>query len=227
MSPPKVRVTIVMRKSSLVDEMLRGLATLPLTSLEAFHSDARDAAAAESYLRRAWDALPKLRRHILAKGLGERTLEYEQIALALRRADVSERCPRRGRRGVVPARCFRGEVHWRRCRTLDVTFRPMGSVRKPALENVYKPSGDVVAREIGGEIIVVPLVAGSGDMEDEPFILNDTGKAIWDQLDGRRSLAGVVAALTPEFEEAEDGAMERDVLGLVAELVERRMLVAV
>jgi len=95
-----------------------------------------------------------------------------------------------------------------------------------ALENVYKPSDDVVAREIEGEIIIVPLVAGIGDMEDELFTLNDTGKAIWDQLDGQRSLADVVAALTPEFEEAEDGVIERDVVGLVAELVERRMLVA-
>ena len=94
-----------------------------------------------------------------------------------------------------------------------------------ALEGVYKPSEDVVAREIEGEIIIVPLVAGIGDMEDELFTLNDTGKAIWDQLDGRLSLAGVVAALTPKFEEAEDGAGERDLLGLVAELVARRMLV--
>jgi hypothetical protein len=95
-----------------------------------------------------------------------------------------------------------------------------------ALENVYRPSDDVVAREIEGEIIIVPLVAGIGDMEDELFTLNDTGKAIWDKLDGQRSLAGVVAALQPDFEEAEDGAIERDVLGLVAELVQRRMLVA-
>ena len=94
------------------------------------------------------------------------------------------------------------------------------------LENVYKPSGDVVAREIEGEIIIVPLVAGIGDMEDELFTPNDTGKAIWDQLDGRRSLADVVAAIETEYEGAEGGAIERDVLGLVAELVERRMLVA-
>ena len=95
-----------------------------------------------------------------------------------------------------------------------------------ALKDARRPSDDVVAREIEGEIIIVPLVAGIGDMEDELFTLNDTGKAIWDQLDGRRSLADVVAALTPEFEDAEDGAIERDVLGLVAELVERKMLVA-
>jgi hypothetical protein len=94
-------------------------------------------------------------------------------------------------------------------------------------QDVYKPSDDVVAREIEGEIIIVPLVAGIGDMEDELFTLNDTGKAIWDKLDGQRSLADVVAALEIEYEGAEDGAIERDVLGLVAELVERRMLVAV
>lgn len=88
MSPSKVRVTTVMQKSNLVDDMLRGLASLPLTSLEAFRSDARDAAAAESFLRRALEALLDLGRHVLAKGLGERTLEYKQIALALRRAGV-------------------------------------------------------------------------------------------------------------------------------------------
>jgi len=36
----------------------------------------------------------------------------------------------------------------------------------------------------------------------------------------------VVAAPTPEYEEAEDGAIERDLLRLVAELVALRMLVA-
>ena len=87
-SPSKVRVATVVRKSSLVDEMLRGLATLPLTSLEAFQGDARDLAAEESYLRRALEALLDLGRHILAKGLGEGALEHKQIALSLRRAGV-------------------------------------------------------------------------------------------------------------------------------------------
>jgi uncharacterized protein YutE (UPF0331/DUF86 family) len=88
LSPSKVRVATVMQKSTLVDDMLRGLTTLPLTSLEAFQSNARDAAAAESFLRRALEALLDLGRHILAKGLGERALEDNQIALALQRAGV-------------------------------------------------------------------------------------------------------------------------------------------
>ena len=93
MSPSKVRMATVMQKSTLIDDMLGGLASLPLTSLESFLSDARDPAAAESFLRRALEALLDLGRHILAKALGERTLEYKQIALALRGAGVlDERC---------------------------------------------------------------------------------------------------------------------------------------
>ena len=88
MRPSKVRMAIVLQKSGLVDDMLRGLSTLPLASLETFESDSRNAAAAESYLRRALEALLDLGRHLVAKALGERTLEYKQIALVLRRAGV-------------------------------------------------------------------------------------------------------------------------------------------
>jgi hypothetical protein len=91
---------------------------------------------------------------------------------------------------------------------------------------VYAISEDVVAREIEGEIIIVPLVAGIGDLEDELFTLNETGKAIWDKIDGRRSLNDVIAELAAEYQ-AEPGEIETDVLGLVAELARRRMLVDV
>jgi len=83
-----------------------------------------------------------------------------------------------------------------------------------------------VAREIEGEIIIVPLTAGIGDLEDDLFTLNETGKAIWDRLDGRRSLHDIINELSAEYQAAE-GEVERDVLGLVGELVQRRILVAV
>jgi coenzyme PQQ biosynthesis protein PqqD len=91
---------------------------------------------------------------------------------------------------------------------------------------VYAPSEDIVARDIEGEIVIVPLVAGIGDLEDELFTLNETGKAIWDRLDGRRSLNQIIAELAAEYQAAAD-EIDQDVLGLVAELVRRRMLVAV
>jgi hypothetical protein len=99
-------------------------------------------------------------------------------------------------------------------------------VTQVRIDAVYAPSEDVVAREIEGELIIVPLVAGIGDMEDELFTMNETGKAIWDRLDGERSLQGVVVALAEDYQAA-PGEIERDVLGLVEELVRRRILVEV
>ncbi len=87
----------------------------------------------------------------------------------------------------------------------------------------YVPSEDVVARDIEGELIIVPLTAGIGDMEDEIYTLNETGRAIWERLDGR-SLQEVAEALKAEYE-AKPGEVERDVVGLASELLKRKMLV--
>jgi hypothetical protein len=92
------------------------------------------------------------------------------------------------------------------------------------MDGVYIPSDDVVAREIEGEVIIVPLVAGIGDMEDELYTFNETGKAIWSRLDGKQSLRAVVTALAEAYD-APPAEIERDVRGLVEELVRRRMLV--
>lgn len=94
------------------------------------------------------------------------------------------------------------------------------------LDVVYAPSDDVVAREIEGEIIIIPLVAGIGDMEDELYTLNESGKAIWKRLDGRATVAGIVADLAEEYD-APPAEIEVDVRGLVEELVKRRILVEV
>jgi hypothetical protein len=97
---------------------------------------------------------------------------------------------------------------------------------KVSLDSIYAPSEDVVVRLIEGELIIVPLVSGIGDFEDELFTLNETGKAIWDQLDGKKTLREVVEILSAEYADPA-GEIERDVIGLVEELQGRRMIVGV
>jgi coenzyme PQQ biosynthesis protein PqqD len=63
-------------------------------------------------------------------------------------------------------------------------------------------------------------------MEDELFTLNETGQAIWEKLDGKRSLKDVVQELLEDFE-ANEGEIETDVIGLLSELLKRRMIVEV
>jgi Coenzyme PQQ synthesis protein D (PqqD) len=92
------------------------------------------------------------------------------------------------------------------------------------MEAAYIPSEDVVAREIEGELIIVPLAAGIGDLEDELYTLNETGKIVWARLDGKSTLREIARGLAEEYE-APPGEIEEDVRGLVEELVRRRMLV--
>ena len=92
------------------------------------------------------------------------------------------------------------------------------------LTKVFVPSDDVVVREIEGEIVIVPLVSGIGDLEDELFTLNETGQAIWERIDGTRPLAAVVGELAAEYE-ASPGTIEADVVGLLEELFVRKMIV--
>ncbi len=92
------------------------------------------------------------------------------------------------------------------------------------LDAIYVTSEDVVAREIEGELIIVPLVAGIGDAEDDRYTLNETGKAIWSRLDGKRTLRAVSTELAAEYN-AHPEEIEKDVLGLMTELLRRKMVV--
>jgi hypothetical protein len=92
-----------------------------------------------------------------------------------------------------------------------------------SLNGIYAPSDDIVAREIEGELIIVPLVSGIGDMEDELYTMNETGKIIWDQLNGKQSLEEIVHRLSPEYKSTEK-EIERDVIGLVNELLKRKLI---
>lgn len=95
---------------------------------------------------------------------------------------------------------------------------------KISLNKIYKISEAVVAREVAGEFIIIPITSGIGDLEDEIFTLNETGRAIWDKLDGNKSLKEVAKALASDFR-GSPGEIEKDVAGLAAELLKRRMIV--
>ena len=91
------------------------------------------------------------------------------------------------------------------------------------LDNIYVPSEDVVSRDIEGELIIVPLAAGIGDTEDALFTLNEAGRAIWDRLDGTRTLRQIARELSGHYD-APAAQIEADVAGLAEELAKRKMI---
>lgn len=89
----------------------------------------------------------------------------------------------------------------------------------------YSQSEDVVAREIAGEMLLVPIRNNLGDLESI-YTLNETGAFIWSKVDGTHTLAEICAAMQVEFEVSEDEAWS-DLLEFVSGLVSIPALVEV
>jgi len=87
----RLRASIVAERSAWIRRMLAEARALPLDSVEAFRADPRNVAAAESYLRRALEALLDLGRHVLARGFGRAVVEYREIPKALVEVEVLDR----------------------------------------------------------------------------------------------------------------------------------------
>lgn len=83
MTPGQLRTKIVAERAAWIRRMVASLRDLPGADFETFQSDSRNIAAAESYLRRALEALLDLGRHVLAKGFGQAVSEYKDVANVL------------------------------------------------------------------------------------------------------------------------------------------------
>ncbi len=93
------------------------------------------------------------------------------------------------------------------------------------LASICLPSANVIAREIDGTLVVVPLALDPGVGDGDPVALNDVGRVIWRSLDGRRTLTGVVDILAAEFG-VPRSTLEADVLAFAVEAAGRGALVA-
>ena len=110
MTPGHISRVVVADKVAVVRRMLDGTRSLPLDSLADFTADPRMVAAADSYLRRALEALLDLARHVLAKGFGRAPAEYAEVARQLGEVGVID-VPLAARLGIM-ARYRNRMVHF-------------------------------------------------------------------------------------------------------------------
>jgi len=83
MSPGDVDSKVVAQRAFWISQMMDSLKDLHLGEKAAFLADRHKIAAAESYLRRALEALFDIGRHILAKRFAYPATEYKEIAKGL------------------------------------------------------------------------------------------------------------------------------------------------
>lgn len=83
MSPGEIDSKVVAQRAFWISQMADALKDLRLEEKAIFMADRHKIAAAESYLRRALEALFDIGRHILAKRFAYPAAEYKEIAKGL------------------------------------------------------------------------------------------------------------------------------------------------
>lgn len=92
------------------------------------------------------------------------------------------------------------------------------------LDRIYIPAADIVVREIEGEMIIIPIIAGLGDGGGKLFSLNETGRAFWKLLNGKHTIGQISERMQTEYE-ASVSTISEDIRELLGELLKRRMIV--
>ncbi|MEP6867918.1 MAG: PqqD family protein [Novosphingobium sp.] len=86
------------------------------------------------------------------------------------------------------------------------------------LTDTFALSDDVVAREVGGETMLLDLASGTY------FGLDPIGGRLWSVLEQGGTLAQACEQMAGDYDVARD-VLETDMLALVGQLVEKRLLV--
>jgi hypothetical protein len=89
------------------------------------------------------------------------------------------------------------------------------------LDSIPKRSKAVAWRTIEGETLLVPLRAKG--KQERINIFNDTATYIWNQINGRRSVAQIIAKIVAEYN-GDAKKIEKQVKGLLNELHDKKIL---
>ena len=91
------------------------------------------------------------------------------------------------------------------------------------LSDIFIPSDKVIARDIEGEIIIVPIEDGVADFNDALYSLNETGREIWEQLSRENTLEMICRKLSDEYQTSME-TLRDDVLELAGKLFEMNII---
>jgi hypothetical protein len=87
----------------------------------------------------------------------------------------------------------------------------------------YRKSEDVIARQIAGETLLVPIRGDLAGMQ-RIFALDKVAEYIWQQLDAETTLEAIRDGVLANFDVSMEQA-EADIGGFIAELLEAGLIV--
>ena len=83
-------------------------------------------------------------------------------------------------------------------------------------EEIYRQDDSIVSRRIEDEVVLVPIRQNVADLESI-YTLSEVGAYIWEEMDGRRTAAEILALTVGQFEVSEEEA-QRDLTEFMQQL---------
>ncbi len=87
---------------------------------------------------------------------------------------------------------------------------------------VYQKNSDVISRQVAGEVILVPIRGNIANMQ-HIFTLTPVAERIWEQIDGKATVAQLIESICREFEVDAETA-ENDCLEYLESLVKSGLI---
>lgn len=92
------------------------------------------------------------------------------------------------------------------------------------LNAVYGKSDNVAAREIENEFMIIPLTLNNDEQSDALYLLNETGREIWEHMNGKINLNQLIQMMNKRYNTAHDDIIQKDVLALTKEFLDHNMI---
>jgi Coenzyme PQQ synthesis protein D (PqqD) len=90
---------------------------------------------------------------------------------------------------------------------------------------VFAKSRDIIARKMEEEFVLVSVTGPSSAMEDNIYLLNETGRSIWQQIDGKTTVAQVVEIMAVQYNSKSREEIRQDIYTLFQDLLKYRMII--
>jgi hypothetical protein len=84
------------------------------------------------------------------------------------------------------------------------------------LQNLYSKKTNYASKNIGGEIVLVPIKNNIAEMK-KLFVLNEVGAYIWDNIDDKNTIENIVELVMKEFDTNLETA-KKDTLSFLEQL---------
>jgi DNA-binding PadR family transcriptional regulator len=87
------------------------------------------------------------------------------------------------------------------------------------LNSIYDKSDKVTARKVEDEFIIVSIETNKNGLVDELYTLNETGRELWDHLNGEFDLYQLIQAISNQYHKEFHLQIQKDVIALMKELL--------